>query len=135
MKKVKVVLHFPRNLVDKPIVYRLVEDYNLVFNILKAQVNPNEEGLLILELEGQESDYQKGIKCLKKEGVKVQLLSQDVFMDEERCVDCSVCVPLCPTRALVKDLETYRVEFVKEKCIACGICLQVCPYKAMKITF
>ena len=34
MKKKRIVLHFPHKLIDKPIAYNLVKDYNLVFNIL-----------------------------------------------------------------------------------------------------
>ncbi|UCD15027.1 MAG: 4Fe-4S dicluster domain-containing protein [Candidatus Omnitrophota bacterium] len=135
MERIKIVLHFPKQLVDKPIVYRLVKDFNLEFNILKAEVNPNEEGLLILELKGQDQDYKKGIEYLKNEGVRVQPLSQDVSMDRQRCVDCTVCVSLCPTEALEKDPQSGEVKFIKEKCIACGICVKACPYGAMKIEF
>lgn len=135
MFKKKVVLHFPKNLVDKPVVYRLVKEFNLEFNILKAEVDPQEEGLLVLEIKGDEKDFDKGIKYLEAEGVKVQSLSQDVSMDKAKCVDCTVCIPLCPSRALVKDSHTYEVEFIKEKCIACGICIRTCPYKAMSISF
>ncbi|MEE9366326.1 MAG: NIL domain-containing protein, partial [Dehalococcoidales bacterium] len=48
----RVVLHFPRRLVEQPVVYRLVKDYNLEFNILRASITaePEEEGLLVLEL-------------------------------------------------------------------------------------
>jgi Fe-S-cluster-containing dehydrogenase component len=135
MEKIKVVLHFPKELVDKPFVYRLVKDFDLRFNILKAEVNPKEEGLLVLELKGKEENYRKGIDFLKKEGVRVQPLSQDVAMDKDKCVDCTVCVSLCPTEALVKDAKTSKVDFIKEKCIACGICVRACPYGAMKIKF
>ena len=41
----KVVLHFPSRLVDQPIIYRLIKEYDLTFNILKASVIPDEEGL------------------------------------------------------------------------------------------
>jgi len=34
----RIVLHFPRRLVDQPIVYNLIKDYNLSFNILKASI-------------------------------------------------------------------------------------------------
>ena len=135
MKKVRIVLHFSKDSVDKPIVYQLVKDYNLVFNILKAEVNPDEEGLMVLELSGDEKEYKKGIEYLKQNGVKVQPLSEDISMDEARCVDCTLCVPLCPTDALIKNPETGKVEFIKDKCIACGICLHACPYRAMKMTF
>ncbi|MFH1768949.1 MAG: NIL domain-containing protein [Candidatus Omnitrophota bacterium] len=135
MKEKKVVLRFPKNLVDKPIIFKLVKDFDLEFNILKAEVNPKEEGLLVLELKGKDANYEKAIDYLEKEGVRVQLLSQDVFMDRQRCTSCTVCMPLCPTNALVKNPDTFEVEFVKEKCIACGICIKACPYQAMKINF
>ena len=46
----RIVLHFPRRLVEQPVIYRLVKDYNLEFNILKALITlePEEEGLMVL---------------------------------------------------------------------------------------
>ena len=61
MKKNTIVLHFPKKKVDKPIVCMLVKDFDLTFNILKAEVIPEEEGLLVLELEGKAENYDKGI--------------------------------------------------------------------------
>ncbi len=135
MPSKRIVLRFPKELVDKPIVYRLVKDFDLSFNILKAEVNPREEGVLVLELKGEEEAYKKGIEYLKSTGVEVQPLSKDVSMDEKKCINCTVCVPLCPTQALVRDPETFEVKFIKEKCIACGICITACPYGAMAIRF
>ncbi len=135
MIKRRVVLHFPKELVDKPIVYRLVKDFDLEFNILKAEVSPKEEGVLVLEIKGNDEEFLKGIEYLKNTGVKVQPLSQDVSMDRSRCVDCGVCIPLCPTQALVRNKVSWEVEFIKERCIACGICVSGCPYKAMSIKF
>ncbi|HDN86234.1 MAG: (Fe-S)-binding protein [Candidatus Omnitrophota bacterium] len=134
MFKKRVVLHFPKELVDKPIVYKLVKEFSLEFNILKAEVNPREEGVLVLEIKGEDTDLERGMEYLKKTGVKVQPLSQDVSMDKNKCVDCTVCIPLCPTQALVRN-QNFEVEFIKERCIACGICISVCPYKAMSIRF
>ena len=134
IKKGRIVLRFPKDLVDKPIVHRLVKDFDLSFNILKAEVNQNEEGIMVFELIGEEKNYKHGIEYLKKEGVKVQLLSQDIKMDKVKCVDCTICIPLCPTEALVKKADG-DVEFINSKCIACGICLKACPYGAMTISF
>ena len=133
MKK-RIVLHFPRDLVDKPIVYQLVRKFNLEFNILKAEVNPKEEGVLVLEVQGDSPDYKKGLEYLKSSGVTIQPLSEDVTMDRQKCVDCTVCIPLCPTKALEEDPQTHQVKFIKEKCIACGICIKACPYAAMSIS-
>lgn len=55
----KIVLHFPQSLINQPIICRLVKDFNLEFNILKASVTPEKEGLLVLELSGEEKNIRK----------------------------------------------------------------------------
>jgi len=131
----RIVLRFPKEMVDRAVVWRLAKDFNLEFNILKAEVSPAEEGILVLELKGKDDDYQRGVDYLKKSGVKIQLLSEDIVLDHQRCVDCGLCVALCPTQALRYDSESLQVEFFQEKCLACGICIGVCPYKAITISF
>ena len=131
----RIVLHFPRRLVDRPIVYRLIKDYNLEFNILKASVTPEEEGLLILALSGEQQDYDKGIKYLTQNGVRIQSLSQDFTRNEERCTHCGACITICPTGAFELDPVTRWVNFDNEKCIACGICITACPPRAMEVHF
>ena len=131
----RIVLHFPRRLVDRPIVSRLVRDFNLDFNILKASVTPEEEGLLILELSGKQSDYDKGIRYLTETGVRIQALSQDVTRNEERCTHCGACVTICPTGAFVLDMATRQVSFDDEKCLACELCIKACPPRAMELHF
>lgn len=131
----RVVLHFPHKLLDQPIVSKLVKDYDLEFNILKAYVTPNEEGLLILGLTGEEENYKHGIEYLKKSGVKVQPLSRDIIYNENKCVHCGLCVPVCPSEALVTDPSTRRITFHEDKCIACEVCVSVCPHKAMEVKF
>ncbi len=131
----KIVLHFPRQLVDRPIVSRLVRDFDLDFNILKASISPEEEGLLVLELTGAQRNYNKGIKYLTDTGVIIQALSQDVVRNEERCTQCGACVTICPTGAFEVDMATRGITFRNEKCIACGICITACPPRAMEVHF
>ena len=130
----KIVLRFPQTLVDQPIICRLVKDFSLDFNILKASVTSEEEGLLVLELSGTEENYQEGLKFLSEIGVKVQLLSQDITRNEDRCAHCSVCVPLCPSGSFEMDSVTDEVHFHDEKCVACGLCVKICPPGAMEMT-
>jgi len=131
----KIVLHFPHRLVDQPIVCKLVKDFNLDFNILKAYVTPTEEGLLVLELIGKESDLKHGLAFLKKSGVRTQPLSKDVVRNDELCSHCGACVTLCPVEALVLDPKTRKVNFYKDKCIACELCVKGCPPRAMQVSF
>jgi len=131
----RIVLHFPRRLVDRPIVYRLIKDHDLEFNILKASVTPEEEGLMVLELKGEQEDYDKGIDFLSKAGVRIESLSQNVSRNEERCTHCGACITICPTDAFEIDPVTRRVDFDNAKCLACAICIKACPPRAMELHF
>ena len=131
----KIVLHFPHRLVNEPIICKLVKDYNLVFNILKAYVTPREEGLVVLELIGKEADFKSSLGYLKKVGVKVEPLSQDVVRNDERCTHCGACVTVCPAGALVLEPLTRKIHFYENKCIACELCVRACPTRAMEIRF
>ena len=135
MTRKRVVLRFPPRLVDQPIVYRLVKDYDLEFNILKAYVTPQEEGLLILELSGDDENYAQATKYLASQGVKLQALAQDIVRNEEKCTHCGACITMCPTQALVLDPATRRVDFRQEECIACELCIKACPPRAMEVRF
>jgi len=131
----RIVLHFPRRLVDRPIIYRLVKDYDLEFNILKASVTPEEEGLMVLGLKGEQEEYDKGINFLLKTGVRIESLSQDVTRNEERCTHCGVCIIICPYGVFELEPLTRRVTFDNEKCLACGLCIKACPPRAMEVHF
>jgi len=133
----RVVLHFPKRLVEQPVIYHLVKDYNLEFNILRASITaePEEEGLLVLQLKGEQEEYDRGVKFLLKSGVKIQSLSQDVTRNEARCTHCGACITICPPGAFELDLKTRQVRFDDEKCVACGLCIKACPPRAMEVHF
>lgn len=131
----RIVLTFPHKLLDQPIVYKLVKDFDLVFNILQAKITPKEEGLMVLELQGKKENYAEGIKYLNSVGVKIQPLSQDVTRDESRCTHCGACIAICPTGALHIDKKSMKVIFDADKCIACELCVRACPPRAMIVKF
>ncbi len=131
----KIVLHFPSRLVDQPIVYWLIKEFDLSFNILKASVIPNEEGFVVVELSGEQDNYDRGIKYLTKTGVKIEALSQNVLRNDERCTHCGACVTICPTGAFELDKKTRRIAFIDDRCIACGLCIKACPPRAMELHF
>ena len=131
----KIVLHFPKRLVERPIIYRLAKDYDLEFTILKASITPDAEGLLVLELKGNREEYDRGIEFLLKAGVKIQSLSQDVTRNDDRCTNCGACITICPTGAFRTDPKTRLVLFDNGKCIACGLCIPACPPRAMEVHF
>ena len=129
----KVVLHFPSELIDKPIISNAVKQYNLEFNILKASIAPPEGGLLVLELLGGKKEVQEALDYLKELKIKIENLSRDVTRKDDLCVHCGVCVALCPSDALVLNPATCEVAFIADKCVACELCVKACPYTAMEV--
>ncbi len=133
MPKKKLVLTFPPSLLNQPVTYSLVKDYGIKINILRARVTPEEEGKLVLEMEGKEDKLREGMKFLESMGVKMESLTMDVRWNPDKCTHCTACIPVCPTGALSVDRTTWEVSFQREKCILCELCVPSCPYKAMEV--
>jgi len=131
----RLVLHFPSHLIDQPVISRLIKSYNVELNILKAMITPKEEGVMVAEISGEESSYKKAIDYLKELGVSIQMLSQDIVWNEEKCTHCGACVTICPTGALYIDKSTWLVSFDASKCVACELCINACPPRAMEVRF
>ena len=135
MAKRRIVLTFPRETVNQPITYHLIKDYDLMVNILRANVNPDEEGKLVIEVSGKDEKIKKGIAYLESLRVSIQPLAQDIKWFEDRCTHCTACISICPSEALSVDREKMLVSFDSEKCILCRLCLPACPFKAVEISF
>ena len=134
MKK-RFIIRFKRNTIDKPVVYKLAKDYDLVFNILRANVSPKADSIMVLEIEGERENFEKGIGYLKDMGLDLEPIEQDINRDEQKCVHCGVCTSVCPPNALYIDRESMKVAFDYENCVACELCVKVCPVKAMNVFF
>ncbi len=128
----EVILGFAPDISNEPLVCKLVSEYGLLFNILKAQIGPRKEGSLTLELIGASTDIEKGIAYLKDCGVKVLGLKHEVCFQEELCMHCGMCTAMCKVNALFVDPKTRLTNFVPDLCIACGLCTKVCPVNAMQ---
>jgi ferredoxin len=130
-----LVLRFSKDIVDKPIISSLVRDYSLTFNILKAQIFPRKEGMLVMELSGNRRDFEKGMQYLEKSGVNVEPVAQGIRRDDDRCYQCGSCTAVCPTGALHIKRPDMDVLFESERCSACELCVKTCPARAMIVTF
>ena len=90
---------------------------------------------MILVLEGDESKLAAALDELQQKGVRIEPLEKEVTRNEQRCTECGACITVCPTRALVMELDTRHVVFDPDKCIACELCVPVCPPRAMETPF
>ncbi len=132
----KLMLFFPKCECEKPIIYHLVKDYDLVVNVFRAKVTPEEEGYLVLDVTGTEEDIERGLEFVRTFDVTINFTGKGVTWDEERCTRCGQCIPHCPTGALhIADAATREVAFDEEKCIECLGCIRVCPYGVCSSAF
>jgi len=134
MKSVNVLLIFKKEIMYKPIIYRIARDFDVIFNVLEAKILPRLEGRLILGLKGTDEQVEKTLKYFTDEGVSVQILADMIRRDEAKCIHCGACTAVCRVDALYINRETMEVQFDPDKCVACGLCRMACPVKAMSGT-
>jgi len=129
----KIVLRFSSQIVDKPLIYHLVKDYELMINVLKANVNPAKEGFMVMELSGEPDRYEEGLKFLREQGVRVEYLSEGIIRNPGKCTHCGACTSICPSQALYISRPSMEVIFDDNKCVVCGVCLKTCPVRAIEV--
>ncbi|HJN86855.1 MAG: NIL domain-containing protein [Dehalococcoidia bacterium] len=78
MGKQRVKFTFPTTMVKEPVIYRLGHDFNVVTNIRRADVR-EEMGWVVLELEGEDSEIERGLQWVGSTGVRVDPVSGDVI--------------------------------------------------------
>jgi len=78
MAKRRVMFTFPDELIDEPIIYRLGQQFNVVTNIRRADIS-EDKGWVVLELEGEEEDIERGIAWVTAKGLRVDPATGDVM--------------------------------------------------------
>ncbi|MCQ2481674.1 MAG: 4Fe-4S binding protein [Clostridia bacterium] len=53
-------------------------------------------------------------------------------VDEEKCINCLMCVPVCPDSCITV-VDGKRSPFDYDHCKGCGICVKNCPPKAISM--
>src|SRR5256885_17225250 len=78
MTRTRVRLTFPSNLIQEPILYHLVKDFDIVINIRRADVK-EDYGWVALEMEAGEDTLARGVAGPKGKGVQVGPIERDVI--------------------------------------------------------
>lgn len=128
------ILHFPKETSNEPIIYQLVKQYDVEFNILKADILPQREGVMILELKGPREKVKNGLNYLKSFGVKAERLAAAIKRDADKCFQCGACTGICPVGALYIKRPSMEVIFDADKCTGCSLCVPICPVRAMEVS-
>ncbi len=73
----KVKLTFLQQLITLPIIYELGKEFSLVTNIRRADVT-QEHGWVVLELEGDMEEIERGLDWVAAKGVRVDPVTGDI---------------------------------------------------------
>ena len=79
MARLRARLTFPASLVQEPILYRLVKDFDILINIRRADVKVD-HGWVALEMEAPQETLERGVAWLKQRGVQVDPIERDVIV-------------------------------------------------------
>jgi ferredoxin len=126
----KILLSFPQVATGKPMAMELIKTYHLDFNILKASIDDNIKGTLLLEVNGEEDDIKAGIIFLRENRIGVKDIQSIIEVDEKKCVSCGACTAVCVVNALEMD-ENWELIHHPDKCLECMLCVKACPTRAI----
>ena len=78
MAKRRTKFTFPTDLITEPVIFDLGHNFRVVTNIRRADVR-EDVGWVILELEGDEEEIERGLDWVASQGVRVDPVSGDVI--------------------------------------------------------
>ena len=78
MATVRYKFTFPSDLIQEPVIWKLGREFELVTNIRRANV-VEDTGWVILELDGEHDEIERGVAWVTSRGVRVDPVPGDVL--------------------------------------------------------
>jgi len=129
----RFVLTFPPAQTGEPIMYNLIRKYDIMVNIVKADISPGKIGHLVMEMTGQSKMLREGMAYIRQQKVECEPIDKKIYYDHEKCIHCGACTSVCFAGALSMNNDTAELLFEPEKCVVCELCLKSCPLKLFSI--
>jgi len=130
-----MVLRFPADTVNEPITYNLIKEYDVLINILNADITHGKEGNLLIEMAGQEENVNEAVVYLESKEVEISPVIKTILFNEAACIHCGACSSVCFPGALDIDPDSRMLQFVPDKCVACELCIKACPLQLFELNF
>lgn len=77
MAKQRMKFTFQEGLIREPVIWRLGREFEIVTNIRRADVT-DDRGWVVLELEGELEEIERGLKWMQEQGVRVDPVPGDI---------------------------------------------------------
>lgn len=133
MARKRIVLSFPPDVVDRPIIATLIREHDVMTNIIRAEIHEDEVGRMLVELEGNGGKVREGIRFLKSLGVEVEEAISDIVRDTDHCINCGACTAVCLAKALTIGPPDWELKLDQGRCVLCGQCVDACPLQIITV--
>lgn len=77
MAKQRVKFTFEEELIKEPVIWKLGQQFRVITNIRRADVT-EDRGWVVLELEGELDEIERGIQWVQQQGVRVDPVPGDI---------------------------------------------------------
>ena len=133
MTSKRFVLTFPPDATGEPITYNLVKKYDIMVNIVRADVSPGKIGHLVMEMTANEDVLKEGMDYIRNNNVECEPINKKIHYKKDLCIHCGACSAVCFAGALTMQRQTAELSFDPEKCVVCELCLKSCPLSLFSI--
>jgi ferredoxin len=133
MKSKRFVLTFPPDATGEPITYNLIKKFDIMVNIVRADVSPGKIGHLVMEMTAPAKVLKEGMEYIRQQKVECEPIDKKITCRDELCIHCGACSAVCFAGALTMGRHTAELSFEPEKCVVCELCLTACPLKLFSI--
>lgn len=134
-EKRRLVLRFPAESIEEPITYNLVKEYDIIVNILNADITHGKEGNLLIEMKGVKTNLDEAMVYLESINVEYSPVVKNILFNSDLCIHCGACSSVCFSDALNLDPSDHKLIFTPENCIACELCIKACPLQLFELNF
>ena len=133
MTSKRFVLTFPPESSGEPITYNLIKKFDIMVNIVKADVSPGKIGHLVMEMTAPVKILKEGMEYIRLQNVECEPIDRKIRYREDMCIHCGACSAVCFAGALTMGKQSAELSFDPEKCVVCELCLRSCPLKLFSI--
>ncbi|MCK4748474.1 MAG: 4Fe-4S binding protein [Bacteroidales bacterium] len=133
--KKRIVLRFPADTVNEPITYTLIKEYDIMINILNADITHGKEGNLLIEMAGLDSNMNEALIYLDNKHIEISPVVKTILFNEDSCIHCGACSSVCFPGALNMETSSGKLQFSPEKCVACELCIKACLLQLFELNF
>jgi len=133
MPSKRFVLTFSPETTYEPITYNLIKKYDIMVNIVKADISPGKIGHLVMELTAPAKVLNEGMNYIRDHKVECEPIDKKITCRLDMCIHCGACSAVCFAGALTMKRPDAELLFEPEKCVVCELCLKACPLKLFSI--